>query len=94
MGTNGLKIIERCLDKSSFISLKILVGMVFGSTDLLSLEFEIISIISFFVRDEMKNGSWLSVDKYSKNVFMNMVLLTELLALRNRRNLKLFGIVR
>ena len=92
MGTNGLKIIERCLDKSSFISLKILVGMVFGSTDLLSLEFEIISIISFFVRDEMKNGS--SVDKYSKNVFMNMVLLTELLALRNRRNLKLFGIVR
>ena len=71
--------------------------MVFGSTDLLSLEFEIISIISFFVRDEMKNGSWLSVlsvDKYSKNVFMNMVLLTELLALRNRRNLKLFGIVR
>ena len=68
--------------------------MVFGSTDLLSLEFEIISIISFFVLYEMKNGSWLSVDKYSKNVFMNMVLLTELLALRNRRNLKLFGIVR
>ena len=68
--------------------------MVFGSTDLLSLEFEIISIISFFVRDEMKNGSWLSVGKYSKNVFMNMVLLTELLVLPNRRNLKLFGIVR
>ena len=43
--------------------------MVFGSSDLLSLEFEIISIISFFVRDEMKNGSWLSVGKYSKKCF-------------------------
>ena len=69
MGTNGLKIIERCLDKSSAIGLRILVEMVFGSSDLLSLEFEIISIISFFVRDEMKNGSWLSVGKYSKKCY-------------------------
>ena len=40
-----LKMIERCSDISSVSSLSILVGMLYGPVDFLSLKLEIISII-------------------------------------------------
>ena len=45
-----LKMIERCSDISSVSSLSILVGMLYGPVDFLSLKLEIISIILVLYR--------------------------------------------
>ena len=48
--------------------LRSLVGMLYGTADLLGFRFEIISIIFSFVQSDIKNESWLVGGKYSKNV--------------------------
>ena len=66
---NGiLKIIKRFSDISSLSRCTILVGMLFGASDLLDVKVEIISKFSSFSQGEMKNESWLGGGKYSNNV--------------------------
>ena len=60
--------IERCSDISSVSKFRILVGMLFGPTNFLGSEFEIISIISSFVQGKTKIESWLGGGKYSKDL--------------------------
>ena len=68
MANDILKMTESCSDISSVSSFRILAGMLFGPADYLGLKFEIVSIISSFVKGEMKNESWLGGGKYSKKV--------------------------
>ena len=77
--------VERHLNISSLPGLAILVGMLFGSADLLDLKFEIILIISSLVQVK-KNKPWLGGGKDQKTFYMKMTLLADFLALPKSRN--------
>ena len=83
--------IERCSDVAFLSSLRILVEMLFGPVYLLALKFEIASIISSFVQDEMKIRSWLGGDRYWKSVLHEIV--TSDWSTEQKRLLQVFAIV-
>ena len=87
-----LHIVARCLDILSWISCKILVGILLGSQDLLMLRDITLQIFSLFVAVIMKESLFFVDKKLLKDLFENLIFDCSVSATDVKRLLKVFAI--
>ena len=87
-----LHIVARCLDILSWISCKILVGILLGPQDLLMLRDITLQIFSLFVAVIMKESLFFVDKKLLKDLFENLIFDCSVSATDVKRLLKVFAI--